>query len=233
MLEELKIKVCKANRELYDNGLSPFTWGNISMIDRDKEIITIKPSGVEYDTLTPSDIVLVDMDGKIIEGDKKPSSDTPTHIELYRGFKKIGSVAHIHSLFTTAFAQAKKPIACIGTTHADEFYGDVPVTRDLNNDEIQTNYEKNTGKVIIETFMNEKIDYLDITAVLVASHAPFIWGITTEDVIHKCIVLEHIAKLNLNTYMLNPSILKVSNTLLDRHYLRKHGKDAYYGQKNK
>lgn len=230
MLEDLKIKVCKANKQLFESGLAIFTWGNVSAIDPDKKIIAIKPSGIEYNLLKPDDIVLVDLNEQIIEGERRPSSDTPSHIELYRNFNGIKSIVHTHSSFAASFAQAKMPIQCLGTTHADEFYGEIPITRELNNEEIKNNYEKNTGRLIVETFKKKNINHLDICACLVALHGPFVWGITIEKAIYNSIVLEHIAKINLETLKLNPSLQQISNVLLDKHYLRKHGKNAYYGQ---
>jgi len=231
MLEKLKEEVCKANKYLVKNRLTIFTWGNVSAISEDRKIVAIKPSGVAYNSLKPKDIVLVDLEGNVIEGDKKPSSDTFTHLEVYRNFDKIKSIVHTHSTFATIFAQAKKHIDCLGTTHADCFYGSVPVTRDLNEKEIKQDYEKNTGKVIVECFKNNKFDTSNIPACLVASHGPFVFGSSPRNAIHNAVVLEQIAEMNLKTISLNSSIRPINKVLLDKHYLRKHGKNAYYGQK--
>ena len=231
MLEELKEEVCKANKELVEHGLVLFTWGNVSTIDREKNIIAIKPSGVSYDLLKPEDIVLVNLNGEIIEGSKRPSSDTDSHLELYRNFTDIQSVVHTHSTYATIFAQAKAPIDCFGTTHADHFYGSIPVTRELTKEEIENEYELNTGKVIVELFKKSNIDYFHMPACLTTSHGPFAWGKTTDKAIYNAVVLEQIAKINLETLKLNPHLCPIDQVLLDKHYLRKHGKNAYYGQK--
>lgn len=231
MLEEMKEAVCRANKDLVKHGLVLFTWGNVSAIDRQKGIIAIKPSGVDYNTLGPKDIVLVDMCGKVVEGSKKPSTDTAAHLEIYRGFPDVNSVIHTHSTHATIFAQAKKPITYLGTTHADHFYGDVPVTRDLTQEEVTNDYERNIGKVIVELFRCKKINAIDMPACLVASHGPFVWGKTIKSAVCNAIVLDEVAKMALETTRLNPSIKPIDKFLLDKHYTRKYGKNAYYGQK--
>lgn len=229
MLEELKKEVCEANLLLPKYGLVTFTWGNVSGIDRKSGIVAIKPSGVPYEELFPEKIVLVDLEGNIIEGDLNPSSDVETHLTLYRSFAQIGGVVHTHSLFATSFAQAKRPLLPLGTTHADTFYGAVPCTRELTEEEIRTDYEKNTGKVIIETAENF---YKKIPAVLVASHGPFAWGSTAKKAVENITVLEETAKMAVYTLALNPEAKELSRPLVDKHFLRKHGENAYYGQKN-
>ena len=229
MLEALKEEVCKANLDLPKHGLVTFTWGNVSAIDREKGLVVIKPSGVEYDTMTADDMVVVDLEGNTVEGKWKPSSDTPTHIELYKAFNNIGAVVHTHSKWATVFAQAGKGIAPFGTTHADYFYGEIPCTRKMTPAEIQGEYEKETGNVIIETFKNLSPD--DIPAVLVHSHGPFAWGSDADNAVHNAVVLEQLAFMALQTKILNPDATNMQQELLDKHYLRKHGKNAYYGQK--
>lgn len=229
MLEDMKIKVCQANLELKHHKLVIFSWGNVSGIDRDKGVIAIKPSGVAYDELTPDKIVLVDLDGKVVEGSLRPSSDTDTHLELYRHFPNIGGVCHTHSTYATSWAQSCLPIPCMGTTHADYFYGTIPVTRLMVPDEIDTDYELNTGKVIVETFSNIEPD--QVPAVLVANHGPFTWGPTPAKSVESAVILEQVAQMALHNQMLNPPLKPISQHLLDKHYLRKHGKNAYYGQK--
>lgn len=231
MFEKLKKQVCRANKDLVTHNLVLFTWGNASAIDRDAGIVAIKPSGVDYNALTPNDIVILDLDGKIIEGDLKPSSDAPTHLELYRNFDQIGAIVHTHSKYATAFAQAKMSIDCLGTTHADHFYGSVPVTRDLCEHEIKNDYEINTGVIIVDHFKKNDISPLDMPACLVASHGPFVWGATVNKAVYNSVVLEAVAEMKLNSLHLNPRIAIISNTLLDKHYQRKHGPNAYYGQK--
>lgn len=228
MHEDLKQSVCQANILLKTKRLVIFSWGNVSAIDREKNIIAIKPSGISYDELTPDKIVLLDIDGNIIEGDMNPSSDTPTHLELYRNFKTIGGICHTHSPKATAWAQGCKQIPCFGTTHADYFYGPVPVTDLMTVEEIKTDYELSTGKVIVRRFKD--IDPLQMPAVLVANHGPFSWGKTAADSVESAIVLEQIAEMALGTVAVNPDQNEISKTLLDKHYLRKHGKDSYYGQ---
>lgn len=229
MLEKLKIDVCEANLELKRHNLIIYSWGNVSGIDRDKGIVAIKPSGVSYDTLKPDDIVLLDMEGNVVEGTLNPSSDTPTHLELYRNFPNIGGVCHTHSLNATIWAQACRSIPCLGTTHADYFYGSIPVTAVMSEDQIKTNYELNTGKVIVETFSSLSPDQMP--AVLVANHGPFTWGQTSAKSVESAVVLEQVSEMALKTSILRPELVPISQPLLDKHYLRKHGKNAYYGQK--
>ena len=228
MYEELRKAVCDANIELQRRNLVIYSWGNISGIDRTAGIVAIKPSGVSYDDLTPDRIVLLDLDGTIVEGKLKPSSDTPTHLELYRNFKAIGGICHTHSVNAIAWAQACKEIPCFGTTHADYFYGSVPITKIMTEDEIRSDYELNTGKVIVRRFAD--MDPMKMTGVLVANHGPFSWGRTPAAAVESMVVLEQIATMALGTIMINPSQGPISKVLLDKHYLRKHGKNAYYGQ---
>ena len=229
MHENLRKAVCDANIELQRQKLVIYTWGNVSGIDRQKGVVAIKPSGVAYDELTPEKIVLLDLDGKIIEGNLNPSSDTPTHLELYRNFPSIGGICHTHSTNATMWAQAGKEIPCFGTTAADYFYGPIPVTDVMTQEEIESDYELNTGKVIVRRFTD--IDPMQIPAVLVVNHGPFAWGKSPAKAVETTVVLEQIAKMALGTLMINPDQRHISNTLLDKHYLRKHGKNAYYGQK--
>ncbi|OXU15227.1 L-ribulose-5-phosphate 4-epimerase [Sedimentisphaera salicampi] len=228
MLEELKKEVCRANLELSESGLVILSWGNVSGIDRSKGIFAIKPSGIDYAKLKPEDIVLVSLEGEKVEGDMKPSSDTPTHLELYRQWSGIGGVCHTHSPCATAFAQAKRELPCLGTTHADNFYGTVPVTRQMAIEEIETEYELNTGKVICERFKG--IDPETIPAVFCAGHGPFTWGKDAGESVKNAIVLEMACKMGLDTLSLAGKMEQIPQTLLDKHYLRKHGKGAYYGQ---
>jgi L-ribulose-5-phosphate 4-epimerase len=228
MLEALKEVVFKANLDLVKHGLVLFTWGNVSAIDSNRELIVIKPSGVSYDSMKPSDMVVIDIRGKKVEGDLNPSSDTPTHVELYKAFNKIGGIVHTHSTFATSWAQAGKSIPALGTTHADHFYGEIPCTRKLTNEEINTDYELKTGKVIIETF--ENMDPEAIPGVLVNDHGPFSWGSDAVKAVYNAVVLEEIARMALYTKQIGFAD-PVDQVLLDKHYLRKHGKNAYYGQK--
>ena len=221
----------EANLDLPKYGLITFTWGNVSGIDREKGLVVIKPSGVEYDVMTQDDMVVVDLHtGKVVEGSKKPSSDTPTHLELYRQFPEIGGIVHTHSRHATTWAQAGRGLTALGTTHADYFYGTIPCTRLMTEAEIQGEYELETGKVIVETFKTKGINPKDIPAVLVHSHGPFAWGTDPHNAVHNAVVLEELAYMNLFSYQLNPTIGAMQQTLLDKHYLRKHGKNAYYGQ---
>lgn len=230
MLENLKQEVLKANLMLPKYGLVTFTWGNVSGIDRESGLVVIKPSGVEYDSMTAGDMVVVSLEtGKVVEGHRKPSSDTPTHLELYRNFKSIGGIVHTHSRWATAFAQAGMGIIPFGTTHADHFYGEIPCTRAMTAEEISGEYEKETGAVIIEAVQNT--DPLSVPAALVKSHGPFTWGETVEAAVHNAVVLEEVAFMNCQTLYLNAGISHMQQELLDKHYLRKHGKNAYYGQR--
>lgn len=228
MLETLKEKVLQANLDLPKHNLVTFTWGNVSGYDKESGLVVIKPSGVPYDEMTTEDLVVVDLDGNIVEGTKKPSSDTATHLVLYKNFPDIGGVVHTHSPWATSWAQAGTPIPALGTTHGDYFYGDIPCTRRMTEAEISGEYELETGNVIVETFKD--IDPSAIPSVLVHGHAPFNWGKDPEEAVHNAVVLEEVAKMALHTYQINPEALKMQQALLDKHYLRKHGKNAYYGQ---
>lgn len=228
MLEKLKEDVCRANLELVRHGLVIMTWGNVSGIDRASGLMVIKPSGVSYDEMTAGDMVVTDLNGNVIEGTLKPSTDAPTHRALYKSFPAIGGVVHTHSTHATAWAQACRPIPCLGTTHADHFYGAVPVTRKLTAEETVDNYEYNTGLVIALAL--EGRDPLTMPAVLVASHGPFTWGATPADAVHNAVVLEEVARMAAMTVSLADG-QDIDRYLLDRHYLRKHGRNAYYGQK--
>lgn len=228
MYDELREAVCKANIELQAQKLVVYSWGNVSGIDREAGVIAIKPSGVAYEELTPDKMVLLDLEGNVIEGEFRPSSDTPTHLELYRNFEAVGGICHTHSPNATMWAQACHQIPCFGTTHADYFYGPVPVTEIMTAEEIRSGYELNTGKVIITRFAD--MDPMKMPAVLVANHGPFTWGSTAADAVEAAVVLEQTAKMALGTIMINPNQDEISKVLLDKHYLRKHGKDAYYGQ---
>ena len=228
-MEKLKKEVFEANLLLVKHSLVIFTWGNVSGIDREKGLVVIKPSGVDYDKMSADDMVVVDLDGNIVEGKYKPSSDTPTHLELYKAFKNIGGIVHTHSRMATSWAQAGRSIPAYGTTHGDYFYGDIPCTRKMTKDEISSEYEKNTGLVIAETFNDISAD--DIPAVLVHSHGPFTWGKDPHEAVHNSVVLEELASMAMNTEIINSSAERMQKELLDKHYLRKHGKNAYYGQK--
>lgn len=230
MLEQLKNEVCQANLDLVKEGLVIQTWGNASGIDREHDLVVIKPSGVPYAAMKPEHMVVVSLEtGNVVEGQLVPSSDTPTHLVLYRAFKDIGGVVHTHSLYATAWAQAQKKIPSYGTTQADYWYGEVPCTRLLKPEEIKSDYEENTGHVIVSTF--KKLDPLQHPAVLVASHGPFTWGRNVHDAVHNAAVLEFIARLASETLRINPRTKPMQSALLDKHFLRKHGPKAYYGQK--
>jgi len=229
MLEELKQRVLEANLALPKHNLVTFTWGNVSGINREENLIVIKPSGVPYDDLKIEDMVVVDFDGNIVEGKLKPSSDTPTHIILYKMFPDIGGVVHTHAPYSTSWAQAGRGIPPLGTTHADYFYGSIPCTREMTEQEINGDYELETGNVIVETF--EDLNPDEIPSVLVHSHAPFSWGKDPEEALHNAVVLEEVAKMAIQTYQLNSKIPSMDQSLLDKHFLRKHGSTAYYGQK--
>ena len=238
MLEELKEKVCRANLDLVRHGLVIFTWGNVSAIDRASALVVIKPSGVSYDNMKPSDMVVVNLDGKVVEGELNPSSDTPTHLVLYKAFPNIGGVVHTHSTYATAWAQAGIDIPSLGTTHADYFHDDIPCTRNMKKSEVFGEYEKETGNVIVETFKKIKPD--DTPAVLVRNHGPFAWGTDADNAVHNAVVLEEIAKMAFISLTVNLSTLDIVNhkptmnkLLIEKHYSRKHGPNAYYGQKKK
>ncbi|MDQ1004565.1 L-ribulose-5-phosphate 4-epimerase [Neobacillus niacini] len=233
MLERLKKEVLDANLQLPKHNLVTFTWGNVSGIDREQNLVVIKPSGVPYDELTIEDLVVVDLEGRIVEGTLRPSSDTPTHLALYRAFPTIGGVVHTHSPWATSWAQAGRPIPSLGTTHADYYYGEVPCTREMTQEEIDRAYELETGNVIIETFEKQGLDPAAMPGVLVFNHAPFCWGKNANEAVHNAVVLEEVAKMALHTFQLNPSVNPIQQFLLDKHYLRKHGKNAYYGQTKK
>jgi L-ribulose-5-phosphate 4-epimerase len=228
LLSALREEVLEANLELVRRGLVLYTFGNASGISREDNLVAIKPSGVPYEEMKPEHLVITDLDGKIIEGKLRPSSDLPTHLLLYQSFPKIGGVAHTHSEYATAWAQARKPIPCFGTTHADYFYGPVPVTADLTKEEIESEYEKNTGVAIVRAF--EKLDPAAIPAVLVANHAPFAWGPDPRSAAHNAVILESVARMAYFTTGINPGSQVVGRVLHDKHYLRKHGTHAYYGQ---
>ena len=230
MLEELKKEVCAANLELVRQGLVILTWGNASAIDRESGLVVIKPSGVSYATMKPSDMVVVDLDGNRVEGELSPSSDLPTHLKLYRAFAAVGGVVHTHSSFATAWAQTCRPIPNIGTTHADHFHADIPVTGEISDERIQTDYEAATGDVIIGTFAALKLDAESNPAVLVAHHGPFTWGVDVAGAVQNAVVLEEVAKMACISYAINPKLI-MNNALIEKHYSRKHGPGAYYGQK--
>lgn len=230
MLHQLKEQVLEANLDLVRQGLVVFTFGNASGIDRDEGLVAIKPSGVPYEELKPKDMVVTDLDGKVVEGDLKPSSDLATHVLLYKEFPSIGGVAHTHSEFGTAWAQARLPIPPLGTTHADYFYGEVPVTADLTDEEIGGEYVLNTGVAIARCFKEKELDPLAVPGVLVAGHAPFAWGRTAVEAAHHAALLETVARMAFHTVTLNPQYRPISQALQDRHYFRKHGAKATYGQ---
>ncbi len=228
MLEELKKEVCAANLLLPKHGLVTFTWGNVSGIDRERGLVVIKPSGLPYEGMTPEDMVVVDLNGKIAEGRWKPSSDTATHLELYKAFPDCGGIVHTHSRWATTFAQAGREIPAMGTTHADYFYGPIPCTRPMTDEEIRGEYEKETGRVIVETFSGR--DPSAVPGVLVFSHGPFAWGTDPMNAVHNAVVMEEVAFMDWHAMVLNDALGPMQQALLDRHYLRKHGRNAYYGQ---
>ncbi len=230
MLKELKKAVCKANLALPKHGLVTFTWGNVSGIDREKGLVVIKPSGVEYDEMEPEDMVVVDLDGNRVEGRYKPSSDTPTHLAFYRAWPNIGGVVHTHSRWATSFAQAGRGIPAYGTTQGDYFYGEIPCTRLMTPQEIGGEYELETGNVVLETFRDRSIDPDQVPAVLVHSHGPFAWGTDPMNAVHNAVVLEEVAFMAFHALALTPDLPPMQQELLDKHYLRKHGPGAYYGQ---
>jgi len=231
MLEKLKQEVLQANLDLVKYGLVVLTWGNASGIDREKNLAVIKPSGVDYNKLSIEDMVVVDLNGKVVEGDKRPSSDTPTHLELYKAFPQINGITHTHSNYATMFAQACKEIMCLGTTHADHFYGNIPVTRFLSKEEVEQGYELNTGKVIVEKFLG--IDPVSMPGVLVAGHAPFTFGKNAGESVRNSLILERLAEMAFGTMQINSSVEKLPEYISEKHYQRKHGPNSYYGQNKK
>ncbi|MBQ3725415.1 MAG: L-ribulose-5-phosphate 4-epimerase [Oscillospiraceae bacterium] len=230
-MEELKKIVCDANLELPRYGLVTFTWGNVSAIDRQSGLVVIKPSGVPYEGMTAEDMVVVDLDGKVVEGKWRPSSDTATHVELYKAFPAIGGVVHTHSSYATSWAQAGRDIPCYGTTHADYFYGDIPCLRCLTKDEIEDAYERNTGLLIVGEFARLGKDPAAVPGCLCKNHGPFTWGRDAAEAVHNAVVLEEVAKMAYRCETINPQVRPAPQELQDKHYLRKHGKNAYYGQK--
>lgn len=228
MLEQLKEQIYQANLDLVKYRLVKFTWGNVSGIDRESGHVVVKPSGVLYDKMKPKDMVVLNLYGQLVEGTLKPSSDTPTHLVLYRQFDNIGGIVHTHSEWATSWAQAGKGIPALGTTHADYFYGEIPCTRKMTRTEIEGDYEKETGRVIVERF--KKIDPDQIPGVLVNNHGPFSWGTDAHNAVHNAVVMEEVAKMAFRTLILNPNA-EMGQALSDKHYVRKHGNDAYYGQK--
>lgn len=231
MLEELKRQVCEANLELPRRGLVTYTWGNVSGIDRERGLVVIKPSGVDYQDLTPDMLVVLDLNGNRIEGSLNPSSDTRTHLELYKAYPALGGVVHTHSTHAVAFAQARRDLPALGTTHADYFYGPVPCTRELTPAEVDEDYERNTGKVIVETFSARGIDPVHVPGVLCASHGPFTWGKDPAQAVYHAVVLEEVARMALLTLTIDPTAAPAPQHVLDKHFLRKHGPGTYYGQK--
>ena len=230
MLEDLKQQVYEANMLLPKYGLVTFTWGNVSGIDRRSGLFVIKPSGVDYEKLTADDMVVMDLDGNKVEGDFNPSSDTPTHLELYKAFSEIGGVVHTHSSYATSFAQAGRDIPCYGTTHADYIYGSVPCLRCLTKGEIEDAYESNTGHLIVNEFIRRDLDVTAVPACLCKNHGPFIWGKDCHEAVHNAVVLEEVAKMAMLTELINPQVKEAPQELMDKHYYRKHGAGAYYGQ---
>ena len=231
MLEKLREEVYRANMELPERGLVVYTWGNVSGIDRESGLVVIKPSGVEYDELKPENLVIVDLDNNIVEGDMNPSSDTKTHVELYKAFPAIGGIVHTHSPHAVGWAQAGRDIPCYGTTHADYFYKSIPCTRNLTGEEVNEDYELNTGKVIAEEFARRKIDPAATPGVICHSHGPFTWGKNAAQAVYHAVVLEEVAKMALYTVMIDANAQAAPQYVQDKHYLRKHGPNAYYGQK--
>jgi len=233
MLEELKEQVYEANMELPRRNLVTYTWGNVSGIDRKKGLFVIKPSGVDYDDLSPYDLVVMDLKGKKVEGDLNPSSDTKTHLMLYNAFPELGGIVHTHSPHAVGWAQAGEDIPCFGTTHADYFYGSIPCARHLTQEELDEDYEMNTGKVIVETFKERGIDPMAVPAVICFSHGPFTWGKDPADAVYHAVVLEEVAKMAMYTRMVKASAFPAPARIMEKHYQRKHGKNAYYGQAKK
>lgn len=233
MLDDLRKRVYETNMDLQRKELVKFTWGNVSGIDREKGLVVIKPSGVKYEELSPENMVIVDLEGNIVEGDLNPSSDLKTHLELYKAFDNIGGVVHTHSEEAVAWAQAGRDIISYGTTHADYFYGDIPCARSLTEEEVNSNYEKETGTVIIETFKERNINPDYVPGIVVRNHGPFTWGKTPEEAVYHAVVLEEVAKMARKTEQINRDVKRVDQYLLEKHFMRKHGANAYYGQKKK
>ena len=231
MLEQLKLEVYKANMELPKRGLVTYTWGNVSGIDREKGLFVIKPSGVDYDALRPEDLVVMDLKGNKVEGDLNPSSDTKTHLVLYNAFPELGGIVHTHSAHAVAWAQAGEDIPCFGTTHADYFYGPVPCARHLTDREIDEDYEMNTGHAIVETFKERGLNPIHLPGVVCASHGPFTWGKNAAQAVYHAVVLEEVARMAILTRMVNPAAVPAPQNMQDKHFMRKHGPNAYYGQK--
>ena len=231
MLEQLKKEVYEANMELPRRGLVTYTWGNVSGIDREKGLVVIKPSGVEYEDLKPEDLVVLDLEGNVVEGDLNPSSDTKTHLELYKAFPQLGGVVHTHSPHAVAWAQAGSDIPCYGTTHADYFYGPIPCARSLTPAEVDEDYERNTGKVIIETFTERGLNPVHVPAVICRNHGPFTWGKNAAQAVYHAVVLEEVSKMAMYTRQINAQVESAPQHVQDKHYMRKHGPNAYYGQK--
>ena len=232
MLQELKRQVYEANMLLPKYGLVTFTWGNVSAIDRERGLFVIKPSGVEYESMKPEDMVVMDLNGNRVEGKLRPSSDTPTHLELYKAFPEIGGIVHTHSSYATSWAQAGRSIPCYGTTHADYIYGEVPCIRCLTKEEIDEAYETNTGKLIVSEFKRSKKEIMAVPAVLCKNHGPFTWGKDAKDAVHNAVVLEEVAKMAYRTESINSKVEPAPQELQDKHYYRKHGAGAYYGQED-
>ena len=232
MLQELKRQVYEANMLLPKYGLVTFTWGNVSAIDRERGLFVIKPSGVEYESMKPEDMVVMDLNGNRVEGKLRPSSDTPTHLELYKAFPEIGGIVHTHSSYATSWAQAGRSIPCYGTTHADYIYGEVPCVRCLTKEEIDEAYETNTGKLIVSEFKQRKKEIMAVPAVLCKNHGPFTWGKDAKDAVHNAVVLEEVAKMAYRTESINSKVEPAPQELQDKHYYRKHGAGAYYGQED-
>ena len=232
MLQELKRQVYEANMLLPKYGLVTFTWGNVSAIDRERGLFVIKPSGVEYESMKPEDMVVMDLNGNRVEGKLRPSSDTPTHLELYKAFPEIGGIVHTHSSYATSWAQAGRSIPCYGTTHADYIYGEVPCVRCLTKEEIDEAYETNTGKLIVSEFKRRKKEIMAVPAVLCKNHGPFTWGKDAKDAVHNAVVLEEVAKMAYRTESINSKVEPAPQEIQDKHYYRKHGAGAYYGQED-
>ena len=231
MLEQLKKEVYEANMELPRRGLVTYTWGNVSGIDREKGLVVIKPSGVEYEDLKPEDLVVLDLEGNVVEGDLNPSSDTKTHLELYKAFPQLGGIVHTHSPHAVAWAQAGSDIPCYSTTHADYFYGPIPCARSLTPAEVDEDYERNTGKVIIETFEERKLNPVHVPAVICRNHGPFTWGKNAAQAVYHAVVLEEVSKMAMYTRQINAQVESAPQHVQDKHFMRKHGPNAYYGQK--